>query len=194
MLKLNVKNKCDFIFSPLIFPTTIVEKVTHNRRDAQLVCHPHWEAFLELWSIHENANQTWSPLVPTNAVFVFFTGEPAVSRNSNASKVKVPLDCCFHLQDASPASKARFRQIENAVWSYVNYLLIKFRTYNTGLQWDLVFDHLSSLIGEKENCLKVWALLLPFIFIDSRIAWMTDSIWLGVVLVCLRSGVLWVYV
>lgn len=96
---------------------------------------PNWEAFLELWRIHENANQTRSPLVPTNAVF-----EPAVGRNSGTSDLiccatarslqcqVVPLDCCFHLQDASPASTAGFshnlnfhtKTFQNAVWSYWN--------------------------------------------------------------------------
>lgn len=81
-----------------------MKKVSENRRDAHLVCLPYWEAILEPCSIHENANQTWSPLVPTNAVFILggfflfvffcfaFTGEPAVSRNSGASEL-IYCDC-----------------------------------------------------------------------------------------------------
>lgn len=54
----------------LFFLFLHVKKVSENRRDAHLVGLPYREAILEPWSIHENVNQIWSPLVPTNAVFI----------------------------------------------------------------------------------------------------------------------------
>lgn len=104
------------------------------------------------------------------------------------------LDCCFHLREASPASKTQFPRIPPNAGLALSFSLVKLRFYKTRQQWGLVFNHSSSLTGGGRKLPEGLPSLLAFTFINTTIVWMTDSIWLSVVLIRLSRGALCVCV